>query len=170
MIPARHLPRLLLVGALSCAPSLARAQEPQEPQKVEAPPEAASAAAPQGAPLGETRRDALYARAEKQPWRGVLYSALLPGAGSIYARRPFLGLLYMSAFGMSMFVGVNGVLRDDAVFTVSGLGAGAALYAGSLVSAYFNVDRYNRELRQRYRVEEFALIPAPGGAALVLRF
>lgn len=155
------------VGCLVCAavsaaaPPNAMAQEATTPDQ--------EAAASRGK-FGPARRQALYERVRLEPTRMMLNSAMLPGLGSIKSDRVFKGLLFMSTFAMSAFVTVNGVIREDRIFAVGGGVAAGVIYTTSIASAYFDARRFNRELRQRYKVEEFALSPSPNGLVLTVRW
>lgn len=141
-----------------CSPSVASAQ--QEQQRVEP---------DRGLTL--ERRQELYDIAKLDHRVALKRSAILPGWGNLYADNVPVGMLFMSGAGMSVFLLGGGLLRDDTIFTVVGAVGLAGCYAGSLVTSYRGVSKYNDNLRARYKVD-LNVSPTQGGAAaaLTLRF
>lgn len=121
--------------------------------------------APPARRLDATRRRELYEVARLEPREAVGRSALLPGLGNIYSDRVFKGMCFMGVAGMSVGLIVGGIGRDERTFIIPGVIGLVGAYGGSMITSYFDVQRYNGDLRRRYKVSL-----GPGGGQLVLSF
>lgn len=103
--------------------------------------------------ISHERRVELYEMARIEPRVAVRRSLLLPGLGNIYADRVFKGMMFMGGAGMSLALGLGGLLREDPIFTMGGGISLAAIYTAATVSSYYDALAYNASLRERYKVK-----------------
>lgn len=92
---------------------------------------------------------------ERSPTLAGIFSALLPGAGQLYAGRPMDALSSFMVTGLFAFAAYE-ALREDVETTafITG-GLGLVFYLSGIYGAVNAAERYNNESHRRFRQEVF---------------
>lgn len=118
--------------------------------------------------MSEEHRRQIYDQNRKRPGKAVLYTALLPGLGNIYAEQYLLaglGIVLMVFAGT--FVGYGVTTKQSNLVVIGAVTAGVA-YGGGAATSLIGVSDFNRKLRQGLKIEQAGVeVWTP---TLVLRF
>lgn len=174
---------LSVVLALCCALTapVVVAQTPPPQQSEE---QTAQESAPQATPLAEPtatpspygdyfmsakHRQKIYEQNRLRPSKAILYSALLPGLGNIYAEQYLLaGLAITLTVFAATFLGYGLSSGQSNIIVLGAVTAGLA-YGGGMATSLLGVSNHNRKLRQGLKVGD-AEVREVWTPALVLRF
>ena len=97
-------------------------------------------------------RREMYEKSKLSTGKALLYNLAFPGLGNVYAEQYFLGGLAFSLMAFTIMFVTYGLTTQQPQFLYIGLGTASVAYSGSMISSYFGVQRYNRRLREGYKL------------------
>ena len=156
----------LLLTSTLLAPGAGREASAQEahdtaPARADGARDAAQDAAQDAAPAPEADAQAalrqerlrFYEEAKLSHQRALLYTALMPGLGNVYAKRTFSGVLLMGLYTMSWMTLAYGFAQDQPDMVVTGAAVALGCLGAGLWMSASGVSDYNEALRVRYQLQ-----------------
>lgn len=157
---------LLLVVTCALAPNAVVAQQSEPEQTAEA----SDGSVYDAYFMSDEHRQEIYEQNRKSPGKAILWTALFPGLGNIYAEQYLLaGVSIIFMVFAATFVGFGLTTRQPRIVGLGGITAGIA-YGGGGLASVIGVAQYNKELRRGLKVDGGDIQPHPYATLITLRF